>query len=252
MWPAKRLSDAQRDWIKLVALALMTVDHIGAYIFGAWVDASPDTYELFRGAGRLAMPLFAVLFFESAVNAKSESFIRRATTLLVFAVLTQAAWEVSFIFHPNREDLPVVLNILFGFSLAYCLLYVLEENSAGRPIYKWSLFALMAICFVFIDFGLEVLALCVGCVAATRKPGSDWSASVIFASMLAVFYLSYHSIVPFVGLLAFAIPALAGKVLTRRGRIQFLARNRNFSSGFYMLHVPAMILIASALISFFR
>lgn len=242
MWPSRRLTEGQRDWIKIAALLLMTVDHLGAYLPTAWLESTPDVYEWARGLGRLAMPLFAVLFFESAVTATKESLFRRGQTLLAFAVMTQIAWELSFLAHPNRDQIPTILNILFGFSLAYCVLHLLETWHLKKVFAKWPILAVSLCCFAFIDFGLEILAIGVACVLAARHRESDWSISATLSAVALVLYLSAKAIVPFVGLAAFLLVMLLSVSKLEPKRIEAFARTKNFSTIFYMVHVPLIVL----------
>lgn len=250
MWPSRRLTEGQRDWVKIAALLLMTVDHFGAYLPTQWLESTPDVYEWSRGLGRLAMPLFAVLFFESAVTATKESFLRRSQTLLAFAVMTQFAWELSSLAHPNREQIPTILNILFGFSLAYCVLHLFETWDLKGSVTKWPTLALSLFCFAFIDFGIEILAICVAFVLATRHRESDWATSAILTAGALVLYLSAQAIVPFVGLIAFLLVTLLSASKLQPKRVQAFARTKNFSTIFYMVHVPLIVVavgIASAI-----
>ena len=51
--PAELKTNLNTNFIKIVAIAAMTVDHIGTAFF-------PD-YPIFRWIGRIAFPLFAIV-----------------------------------------------------------------------------------------------------------------------------------------------------------------------------------------------
>ncbi len=90
-----------RNVLKLIAVATMTVDHIGAFVLVG------DEFFWMRVVGRLAFPIFMFLFAEGARHSKSDRRIWFAT-ILAFAIVTQLMFEwvgAGFV------------NILFLFAL---------------------------------------------------------------------------------------------------------------------------------------
>jgi hypothetical protein len=137
------LTAGQRESLTLLALAAMTVDHVGRVLF-------PDTLFL-RVVGRLSFPLIAVLLAQGALQTRS--LPRYLARLLAAAVVSQAAF--AYAFRPPWEHplagamlaleapwlspvlgwTPVTLpalNVLFGLSLSLAALWSLR---AGR--WRW-------------------------------------------------------------------------------------------------------------------
>ena len=94
--------------LKLLAVYLMVVDHLGVYLF-------PDNIFL-RSIGRLSFPIFAWFFVEGYRHTRN--WKRYFMRLLSVAVVAQSIIFVGGGIH---------LNILFLFAYTLLLLKVLEE-----------------------------------------------------------------------------------------------------------------------------
>jgi len=92
--------------VKLIALASMTLDHVGIYLEG-------PVSEYLRIAGRFALPLFAMTaayqYAKGTTNKKK--YIER---LAVFAIVSQPFYSVAVAPH---------LNILFTFSVGLAVFH---------------------------------------------------------------------------------------------------------------------------------
>ncbi|MGL4790801.1 MAG: TraX family protein, partial [Anaerotignaceae bacterium] len=80
------MSDFMRnDFIKIIGLITMTIDHIGMVIFPHEI--------LFRIIGRIAFPIFA---FQLAQGVKYTSDIKRyITRLFIFAIVSQPIYMIN-------------------------------------------------------------------------------------------------------------------------------------------------------------
>jgi hypothetical protein len=94
--------------LKLIVIAAMTADHLGALIF-------PDALWL-RVVGRLAMPIIAFLLVEGYHH--THHLGRYLLRLLVFAVLTQPVYRLVF---------PHGLNVFFDLLVGLCLLWAVQR-----------------------------------------------------------------------------------------------------------------------------
>lgn len=109
--------------LKLLALILMTLDHIGAYLL-------PQVLWL-RIVGRLAMPIFAFMIAEGCRYTKSR--IKYLALLLVSALLYQiAAW---FFMHSLE------MCIMVTFFLSAVLIFILDMAQKKKSFWLWLLFA---------------------------------------------------------------------------------------------------------------
>ena len=99
--------------LKLIAAALMLIDHVGAILL-------PETVIL-RCIGRLAFPIFA--FFIAEGYAHTRSFGRYLLRMAIWAAVSEIPFnlENGAVFDPARQ------NVLFTFCLALLTLRGLEE-----------------------------------------------------------------------------------------------------------------------------
>ena len=110
------------DLIKLVAMALMVIDHVG------WAfSRHPDVW---RALGRGAFPLFAALLVVGMRRTRNPR--RYLMRLALFALVSQ--YPFALCFHG--------LNIGFTLAIGGLALYagedILERNrQAGRPLWGW-------------------------------------------------------------------------------------------------------------------
>ena len=99
--------------LKLLAAALMLIDHVGAILLPEMV--------ILRCIGRLAFPIFA--FFIAEGYAHTRSFGRYLLRMAAWAVVSEASFnlENGLIFDLTRQ------NVLWTFCLALLTLRGLEE-----------------------------------------------------------------------------------------------------------------------------
>ncbi len=105
--------------MKLIAVASMLADHLGTYLYPAYI--SQDVFLWLRAAGRLAFPLFAFLIvngFEKTHDVK-----RYLTRLVAFAVISQ----IPFGLFQNAQHTRVVgegLVVELGARWFVCLILI--------------------------------------------------------------------------------------------------------------------------------
>lgn len=130
------IPSAIRNFLKWVALVIMTIDHVGAGFF-------PDMVVL-RLVGRLAFPLFALLLVQGYFSTRdAKAYLFR---LGVFAVISQLPY--SLYFHSwTLSDLNVLVSLFFG--LLVC--YLLDEQ-------PYACFVLMAGLY-FLPFDIQLLEI---------------------------------------------------------------------------------------------
>ena len=118
----KLRTNLDTDFLKLIAVLSMTVDHVGAVFF-------PE-YPVFRWIGRMAFPLFCYCM---TVGLLYTHDIRRYLARLgVFALLSQPFWILAF----NADDfLGNLLNFNIFFTLFVSLLAMwgFKEHNRQKP-----------------------------------------------------------------------------------------------------------------------
>ncbi len=104
--------------LKWIAIITMLVDHIAYYFY----DQIPYTlYEIMRGIGRMAMPIFAFSLAFGFMHSKNwlKYFIRLLFTGVISELIIRQVYEVQGYYRSG-------INILFTFSFALVFLIALK------------------------------------------------------------------------------------------------------------------------------
>lgn len=109
-----RIFDVGREILRGVAIATMTIDHIGAILL-------PEQTPL-RVVGRLAFPIFCYLLVLGVESTKTMG--RYLTRLCTFALISQVPYFLAFGIDPFDR-----LNILFTLLFGAFMLYLYEKKS---------------------------------------------------------------------------------------------------------------------------
>lgn len=129
------------NFIKLIAIISMTVDHIGNAFF-------PE-YPIFRWIGRLAFPLFCYCLTVGMLYTHSiKNYLLR---LGAFALISQPFWVLAF----NSDDIAgniFNLNIFFTLAVSLLAAWGLKEK-------QWWLFAAGVILLNVINFDYAMTGL---------------------------------------------------------------------------------------------
>ena len=127
--------------LKIIACISMLIDHIGYgiihnYMISHSMDIAPDTfstlnsvYEICRGVGRLAFPIFCFFIVEGFLHTRN--VWKYALRLLIFAAVSELPFDLGLYQKNIYNDHQ---NIMLTFFIALFLLIVLkflEENRAG-------------------------------------------------------------------------------------------------------------------------
>ena len=134
--------------LRLLALALMCVDHAGLALFPA--------VPAFRWVGRLAFPLYCFLIAQGYRHTRDlRAYARR---LLLFALLSEIPFDLLIF---GRIASTVEQNALFALLLALLALYV-ADALRGRPMLLVA--SLLALCMgamrARVSYGWLGIALC--------------------------------------------------------------------------------------------
>ena len=134
----KLRTNLDTDFLKLIAVLSMTVDHVGAVFF-------PE-YPMFRWIGRMAFPLFCYCM---TVGLLYTHDIRRYLARLgVFALLSQPFWILAF----NADDF---LGNLLNFNIFFTL-FVSLLAMWGFKEHNWPLFLGCVLLLAFVNFDYSV------------------------------------------------------------------------------------------------
>ncbi len=193
--------------LKLVAAALMVVDHAGMLFF-------PDVI-LFRIIGRLAMPIFAFFIGEGCRYTRS----RKRYFFTVFS-LGAGCQLVYFLAMGDTY-----MNILITFSLGILVIYALQDLRAAlsgqdtRPMVRSALVLILTLLLVwFLNRKLEIDYGFWGCIlpawaAALHprekgRPGIGNNPRLHVLSMIPGLVLLWQSLGGIQGYSLYAVPLL--------------------------------------------
>ena len=95
--------------LKLIAAALMLIDHIGVILF--------PTLRILRIIGRISFPIFAFMVAEGCRHTKNKA--RYILTMLGFAVVIQTVYYL----YSGGED----INILFTLTLSILVIFSMDN-----------------------------------------------------------------------------------------------------------------------------
>ena len=137
----KLKTNLDTDFIKIIAVVSMTIDHIGGAFF--------PQYPAFRWIGRIAFPLFCYcLTVGMMYTGDIKKYLFR---LGAFAVISQPFWILAF----NSDDITGnIFNLNIFFTLIVSLL-----GAWGFKERKWWLFILALILLNVINFDYSMTGL---------------------------------------------------------------------------------------------
>ncbi len=152
------------DWLKLVALIFMMVDHTGLALFGNLTEM--------RVLGRIAMPVYVWCLVTGCEYTRS--IPRYALRLFVLAVISQ---PINMIALQNPWS---KLNILFLLCMGVLCIGAIKKKR------YFSQYWVPALCFVLlgflrVDYGWKGLAFILLMYAARKTPGGLVAAFLAFA-----------------------------------------------------------------------
>ncbi len=117
--------------LKLLAMAIMLVDHIGAIL----IPGNTDAYLLCRSIGRLAFPIFCFLLVEGFYHTSDvKKYMKR---LAAFALISELPFDLAF---SNRyvswsflRQQNVFFTLLIGLAVIY-MMSKIEKRYANRTV----------------------------------------------------------------------------------------------------------------------
>ena len=213
--------DWGRESLKWIAMASMTIDHIGSVLY-------PDLIVL-RIIGRFAFPLYGYLLVLGVDNSKSvkEYFVR----LFLFALVSQVPYYLAFGYAPLE-----VLNIFFTLSFGVLII---------RSPFLILLFGIASL-IVNFDFGIYGLIM-IACIKLLKTGAKYGLISLVLLSVasLLLWDVQIFSL--------FAIPLIILhknghlKVLGIRERPPYPPWGRYLYYIYYPLHLTILYMIKTFL-----
>lgn len=166
-----------REWLKWVALVLMTADHVNKVLLAG-------AYPVLSEAARVVFPIFAIVLVYNLHASSNVDASRRALhRLAIAAVIAQPfhAWAFGYWFP---------LNVLFTLALGLRILHA--------PMHVGVL--LFAIGGLFVDYQWAGVSVVVATGWMLRHPG-HWSGPAALGAAVASLYVINGNAWALVGLL---------------------------------------------------
>jgi hypothetical protein len=210
--------DLGRDFLKVIAIITMTIDHVGAFLY-------PE-YEVLRIVGRIAFPIFGYLLVLGAESTRSiRTYLLR---LLMFAALSQLPYSLA-----NGYELFEVFNIYF--TLAFGLIFLVNSLSL-IPVLLLSL-------FVQFDYGVYGIML-IACLRLLReRTALGVVAYVAYSFMLLTVYTIQHYQLLALPLILLHNTGYLQKARVVVGQTMYPAWRKYLFYLYYPLHLTLLYLI---------
>ena len=148
-----------RNTLKIIALIAMILDHIGE------VFSLPYSFQLFQEdsliwtvlrlrIGRIAFPIFCVLFLEGFFYVKAERRLFHVLRLLVFAVISEFAFDMALSATWLPHDGWLLewshQNVMFSWLMGFLLLWLLDTIDGMTEYFSVEVIWMVQCIFIFI------------------------------------------------------------------------------------------------------
>ena len=144
-----KITKQQSNYIKIVAMLSMLIDHVGVIIF--------PQYSILRIIGRIAFPLFA---YQIGVGVRHTKNVRKYfLRLLGFGVAMQFFYAISA---PSIGENPFSMNILFTLALGVGAIVCYERKWYGLLLGIIVLPLGLGLLGITLDYGVYGILLIFG------------------------------------------------------------------------------------------
>lgn len=195
------ISSAGREWLKWIALVLMTGDHVNK----AWLDGA---YPILGIVSRVVFPIFAILFAYNLYHSTPESRRLSMQRLLIAALIAQP-------FHVMAFGSLLTLNVLFTLFVGAAVCWLGSLRRWVPAVLLWVFAG------IWVDYAWWGIAVMCATWLMIWARGEMWSACLLVLAVMSLVYINGN----FWALLALPIIALFSQVAGTlpRWRYTFLA-----------------------------
>lgn len=228
----KKFGFLSSNWLKIIAMAAMVIDHASVIFIG------PEN-TVWRHIGRIAFPIFAFMIAEGAVHTKNKFLY--ALRLLAFAVISEVPFDMAFngtyleFSHQN-----VFFTLFLGLISVYCL-DSFRSKGVGILGVVTAIGCSLGAFFLSADYGfMGVMVITLMYMFSTVKTGvrylgfalSGFLTSIVYAFPLSFGFLPAQV---YAALCFIPLSLYNGK----RGR----KMNKYFFYAFYPVHILILYVI---------
>lgn len=126
-------------WIKVIALFLMTLDHVAKFMY--FNEISPQIADILEIIGRLGFPLFILLLVEGVRH--TSNFGKYALRLGILAAVILVG---QIVIHHGFMDIYAFYSPIIDLLLCAVILYLLKQNN------RKSFWAILPIAYIILSF----------------------------------------------------------------------------------------------------
>lgn len=133
-FPAEEKKGISGSTLKIIAIVIMLIDHVGAVVLERFPIAGTPLYtvdRILRGVGRLAFPIFCFLLVEGFIYTRDR--VKYAVRLLVFAAVSEIPFDLAVAGRLVSLDYQ---NVFFTLLAGFLTICVLDE--VKRREFKFS------------------------------------------------------------------------------------------------------------------
>lgn len=145
--------------LKIIAIILMILDHIG-YYFVSYI--SKEAFDILRFFGRMAMPVFAFLIVQGFFHTKDIKMymFKLFITATIFQGLLFGLGIINHVYVPNFYIvINTYLNILYSFVLSLLLLCFIDKKDILKNRWLNNILKIVGILLVVLVYFLVDLEL---------------------------------------------------------------------------------------------
>lgn len=126
--------------LKILGAVFMTLDHVG--IFLGKYENLQEIANIFRGFGRIALPIFVLLIVEGIRHTKSfKNYLIRLTSLGFIFLIGQIIY-----FKVLKGDISNFYNPIIDLVLIAITIYLLDKKN------RWSFLTILPLAYFVLDF----------------------------------------------------------------------------------------------------
>lgn len=238
--------------LKIIAIILMILDHIG-YYFVSYI--SKETFDILRFFGRMAMPVFAFLIVQGFFHTKDIKMymFKLFITATIFQGLLFGLGIINHVYVPNFYIvINTYLNILYSFVLSLIILWLIDKkdilkNKWLNNILKIVGISLVVLVYFLVDLelGLRVPVTILGFYIAEKIKRSgkstELSQVVMLITLVLALFADYKN-------LQFNLPSVLSLFVISLYNGERGKKNKWISTAFYVFYpLHHVILYVTAL-----
>lgn len=176
--------------LKYIAMFAMAIDHVGA----VFILGTSPLYNVFRGIGRIAFPVFCFLLVEGYMHTSNkQAYFRR---LLMFAFISEIPFDMAFFHFPATTSWGTLTshqNVFFTLAFAFLAMYLLDKYWYSNQMlgFLWLIGIGFVAEFLSFDYGFTgVIVVMIFFICKKYRPeiSALWAGVIACVPLLSIGY----------------------------------------------------------------